>query len=243
MGGGASFLACKNNSTPTTMVTWAAAETNPSAIAAARQVTIPALVFAADKDCVTPPSGNQIPMYDSLGSACKVYINIKGGGHCYFADPNFICQLGEAGCPPFTITRDQQHATTIDFTKMYLDYRLKGNQQAWIAFNDSLETSPRITFMKSCTTTAIDPGIKDTPVRIIPNPVTGIASVVGLDSPERLLSCSIVDIYGKPLKTEIPDGFIPGKMMLPDMTDFKAGMYFVSIITDRDKIILKLIKE
>ncbi|MEI7727711.1 MAG: hypothetical protein WCK09_21570, partial [Bacteroidota bacterium] len=122
MGGGASFLGCKNNTTPTALVTWAAAETSPSAISAARNITIPSLVFAADLDCVTPPVTNQIPMYDSLASDCKVFINIKGGGHCYFADANFICSLGEFGCPGFTITREQQHATTLDFTKLFLDH-------------------------------------------------------------------------------------------------------------------------
>ncbi len=143
MGGGASFLGCKNNTGPTAMVTWAAAETNPSAISAAADVTIPALVFAADGDCVTPPATNQIPMYDSLASGCKVYISIKGGGHCYFADANFICSLGEFGCAAFTINRAQQHITTLDFTKLFLDHHLKNLPGAWTVFNDSLNNSPR----------------------------------------------------------------------------------------------------
>jgi hypothetical protein len=56
MGGGASVLGSSNNSTIQTMVNFAAAETDPSAIAAANSVAVPSLVFAATADCVTPPA-------------------------------------------------------------------------------------------------------------------------------------------------------------------------------------------
>jgi len=53
------------------MITFAATETSPSAISAARNINIPSLVFSADEDCVTPPATNQLPVYDSLTSNCK----------------------------------------------------------------------------------------------------------------------------------------------------------------------------
>ena len=178
MGGGASFLACKNNTLPTVMVTLAAAETNPSAIGAAPYITIPNLVFSADQDCVTPPATNQIPMYDSLASDCKVFINIKGGGHCYFADYNFQCSLGEGSCQQnFTISRDQQHSTTLDFTKLYLDFYLKNNSNAWVLFNDSLNSSPRISFQKACTSTGIIQNDDHLTVLIYPNPASEILNI------------------------------------------------------------------
>ena len=58
MGGGSSFLAAENNSNITTMINFAAAETPPSCISAATNVTIPALVFAGSEDCVASPIDN-----------------------------------------------------------------------------------------------------------------------------------------------------------------------------------------
>ena len=242
MGGGASFLACKNNNIPTAMVTWAAAETSPSAIIAAKQITIPALVFSADKDCVTPPQTNQIPMYDSLGSSCKVFINIKGGGHCYFADANFICSLGEIGCPAFTITREAQHATTLDFTRMYLDYRLKGNQLSWNAFNDSLATSPRITFMKSCATTSVEPGNEEIPVRIYPNPVLDMATISGIALSEQLVAIRITNQYGQHSKTPASTRISGNSLSIWGMKSWPSGIYFVSVVTSSHSYTMRFIK-
>ena len=242
LGGGASFLGCKNNTTPTVMVTWAAAETNPSAISAARLVTIPALVFSADKDCVTPPASNQVPMYDSLASSCKVFINIKGGGHCYFADANFICSLGEVGCPPFAITREQQHSATLDFTRMYLAKYLKGDATAWIAFNDSLAVSPRITYKKSCTTTSIDPGQTGPMPRIIPNPVTGTAMLDGLPSYENVASLRLFDCFGKELQVAGCRLNSAGKVVLPDISGWPAGIYLASVVTQTRSFSIRFVK-
>jgi pimeloyl-ACP methyl ester carboxylesterase len=242
MGGGASFLGCKNNTTPAAMVTWAAAETNPSAIASAHDITIPALVFAADKDCVTPPATNQVPMYDSLASDCKVYINIKGGGHCYFADANFLCSLGEFGCPPFTITREQQHATTLDFTKLYLDHYLKNQTNAWITFLDSLNHSPRITFQKSCTTTALPADRQNIPFRIFPNPSENMACIEGACSSREQILVDIADISGRKIQHAVivpDDGQF--RMML-HMNEWARGIYFAEIRDLQNTRVIKIVK-
>ena len=62
MGGGCALLSVQYSSLINTVCPLAAAETNPSAIAACGSVTIPAVLFAGKQDCVTPPSTNQIPM-------------------------------------------------------------------------------------------------------------------------------------------------------------------------------------
>ena len=158
MGGGCAFLACANNTVPTCMITFAAAETTPSAIAAADSITIPALVLSGSVDCVAPPASNQIPMYDSMASTCKFFLSIKNGSHCYFADYNFACTFGESTCdavPP--LSRAAQHQTILDFIKPFLAYYLKGNAASWTAFNDSLSVSDssRFTYQESCTITNI----------------------------------------------------------------------------------------
>jgi pimeloyl-ACP methyl ester carboxylesterase len=242
MGGGASFLGCENNTEPTAMVTWAAAETNPSAISAAGKVTIPTLVIAAGLDCVTPPATNQVPMYDSLASGCKVYISIKGGGHCYFADANFICSLGELGCPAFTISREQQHATTLDFTKLFLDHHLKSLPGAWTIFNDSLNSSPRITFQKSCTTTSVFPADKAPLFRVTPNPASESASISGTCKTNQEVILRITDIAGKKIFTAAITPAGEQYQVTLDMNSWRKGVYFAEICDCGASEVLKLIK-
>lgn len=171
MGGGASFLACANNTLPTTMVTFAAANTSPSAIQAAGQVSIPTLLLAGGLDCVTPPALHQYPMYEATASDKKIIIDILGGGHCFFADYNFYCSVGEASCSPQpTITRLQQQDVVLDFLDMYFDYMLKGNSASWSTFLDSLQASARITYTMQWTNVGI-PGSLSTPyIKVYPNP-------------------------------------------------------------------------
>jgi dienelactone hydrolase len=151
MGGGSSFLAAENNTSITTMVTLAAAVTNPSSTTAAANITIPSLTIAGQNDCVAPPADHQIPMYNALASTCKTYINIVGAGHCYFAESNFNCSFGEGTCTPNpTITRPQQQDAAADMFTLWFDHWLKGSCQAWEDLQDSLAVSSRITSQQSC---------------------------------------------------------------------------------------------
>ena len=243
MGGGASFLGCENNPVPDAMITFAAAETSPSAIAAASHITIPSLVFSADLDCVTPPATNQIPMYDSLASDCKVFINIKGGGHCYFADYNFICSVGEVGCPSFTITRDQQHKAVVDFLVPYLDYYLKKRSLGWTIFNDSLHNSPRITYMESCSATGIpDLGRLDQFV-ISPNPVHDRLMVTSGSGQERVARIVLRSLTGSIVLTRYEQDETGTASTEVDLSFCKAGAYFLEITGRNGTIrVFRLIK-
>ncbi len=124
MGGGAAMLAAKEILTSTTLklssvIAMAPAETNPSAKQAATFVTVPTLILAGGRDCVTPLAGTVQPIYDSVSSACKVLAVIPGGGHCQFADDNTLCTLGEFACRP-TITRTQQFDRTFRYINLML---------------------------------------------------------------------------------------------------------------------------
>lgn len=150
MGGGSAFLAAENNLAITTMVTFAAANTNPSSITASQQVTVPTLIFSGVNDCVAPPSQHQDIMYDATAAAYKTQINIAGGGHCYFANSNFNCTFGESTCSPSpTIVRDEQQLITNDFLKLWLGFFLKNDCQKAQAFQDSLLLSSRITYRQN----------------------------------------------------------------------------------------------
>ncbi|MCX7954428.1 MAG: proprotein convertase P-domain-containing protein [Bacteroidales bacterium] len=151
MGGGSSVLAAANNTNLTTLVTFAAAETNPSAITAASNVTVPTLMFYGTNDGVTPPLNHQIPIYNALSSTCKTLIGINGGGHCYFANYNFYCSFGESSTNPQpTITREQQQAIVWQLLFPYLEFILKNNLDAKQLFYQRLNTMNTITFQRNC---------------------------------------------------------------------------------------------
>lgn len=175
MGGGSAFLAAENNSNITTMVSFAAANTNPSSINAAKNISIPTLIMSGSNDCVAPPQQHQDLMYDSSSSNYKTQVYIKGGSHCFFANSNVNCSFGESTCSPSpTITRLEQQKTTSDFIKLWLGYYLKGNCLYAEAFQDSLSQSSRITFRQnqsiSCATGINQQEINAAIPFIYPNP-------------------------------------------------------------------------
>ena len=154
MGGGASFLGAADNTAITTVVNFAAAETNPSAVAACAQVQVPTLVFAGSNDCVTPIPQHQQPMYDALTVPCRAFVSITGGGHCYFAESNFNCSFGELTCTPApAISRAEQHDAVNDLASLWLDHFLKGDEPALTAFIDSVSVSTRVTGSTTCALT------------------------------------------------------------------------------------------
>jgi pimeloyl-ACP methyl ester carboxylesterase len=129
MGGGASFLAAGGAPQITTVVNYAAAETNPSAIAAAGNATMPTLVFSGSQDCVVPAAGNQQDMYTASASTCKAFVSITGAGHCQFANSNFNCTFGETTCGGAGgLSRAQQQDAAQDLTLLWLKRYLKDDR-------------------------------------------------------------------------------------------------------------------
>ncbi|MDZ4847243.1 MAG: T9SS type A sorting domain-containing protein [Chitinophagales bacterium] len=152
MGGGCSFLAAGSNANITTLVGFAPAETNPSAIAAAANVTIPTLIFIGSKDNVAPGAGNATDMYNAVNASCKTYITVTDGSHCGFAESNFLCGFGETsvclGCS--FIPRAQQHATTFTFLNPWLRFYLKGECPQWNVFQNLVNTAAGVSVQQSC---------------------------------------------------------------------------------------------
>ena len=143
MGGGASFLAAANNANIETVIGLAPAETTPSAIAAASNVSVPALVFSGSADGVTPPANHHIPIYQGLTSTCKSFVSITGGAHCYYANTNFNCDFGEGtSSPNISITRAEQQTITFAILDPWLDFKLKGICNAYAAFLLAIESQP-----------------------------------------------------------------------------------------------------
>lgn len=168
MGGGAAFLGAASNSDVAALVTFAPAETNPSAIAAAPSVLVPTLVFSASEDCVTPIPDHQGPMYEALTVPCKAFVNITGGGHCSFGDESFTCSFGELTCgPDLTITREEQHAVVMDMTDLWLRVHVLDDESAWPGLLDSLASTARFFAETSClSTSGAEAGASDGELRV-----------------------------------------------------------------------------
>jgi dienelactone hydrolase len=124
MGGGASILATARDARIRAVANLAAAETDPSAIAAMRQIQVPIRLVAGSADTITPPSRHQQPMYDAGGPPRQIPI-LQGGWHCGFQD------VSSFGCDSGPMSRPTQLAYTRRLLTGFFNLHLKGDQLAW----------------------------------------------------------------------------------------------------------------
>jgi dienelactone hydrolase len=124
MGGGASILAAAADGRIKALANLAAAETNPSAIAAMPNVQAPVALIAGSRDTITPPANHQVPMYNN-GLPPKQLPNIIGGFHCGFVDSSFF------GCDSGTISRAEQLLMTRRQLTAFFNLYLKKDQSVW----------------------------------------------------------------------------------------------------------------
>lgn len=234
MGGGASFLAAQLNSNIKTIVNFAPAETNPSAISAAASLTIPALVFSGVNDCVTPPNVHQIPMYNGLFSTCKTLISIIGGSHCQMANSNFLCNVGESSCSPQpTISRAIQHNIINTYLLPWLNYQLKGNCSQGSLFDSQITTDNAITFQKNCIQcnnldTPIS--VSDNTIKVYPNPFNAFVKISGTIGKEYQIT-----LYDSNAKHVLEKTFITAATI--ETTVLAKGIYFYTITAEGKKVL------
>lgn len=239
MGGGASFLAAENNPDIQALINFAAVETTPSAKSAVKNVTIPTLIFSGEGDCVAPPNQHQDVFYANSGASCKTQISIKEGGHCYFANDDLICSFGESACnPSISITRSEQHATTFDFLNLWLTSVIEGNNNSTTVFNDSLNSSDRITYKQTCTLTSARSLQQSNKLGVYPNPVVDKLNV-SLSGQSHEGMILIYNIKGELVKQVFLS--IAGNSKV-SVSGLLNGIYSVHILTDSERSITKLMK-
>ncbi len=93
MGGGCAVLSAAESDVFSAMITFAAADTDPSAIIAADNIIIPTITFSASADNIAPPSSHQIPIYENLQSDYKAYISLLGEDHLGITSNNIAFDL------------------------------------------------------------------------------------------------------------------------------------------------------
>ena len=228
MGGGASFLSVPLNSNITTLVNFAAAETTPSAIIASTSISIPSLIFAGANDCVTPPTSNQVPLYNGLTSACKTYINIIGASHCQMSNSNTLCSFGESTCTPApTITRSVQHSKIFSYLLPWLNYQLKSDCSQGAIFDSQIISDSAITYQKNCI--QCDPSLSsefnslNNEIVMFPNPANDFIYIKGIAQKEY--SFKILDTNSKiVLQLKITES------QNIDISKLSSGVYFYEVI-------------
>ena len=174
MGGGASFLAAKNNENIHALINFAAAETTPSAVSAAENISTPTLVFSGSDDCVAPSNIHQSPIFEALASPCKTHITITDGRHCYFAEDNISCNLGELFCGEAEINRNEQHEITLRLVKDYLNYVLYESQETLQVLIESLLSNSKISYQSYCGELNIQQNREKEVFGLFPNPASEI---------------------------------------------------------------------
>jgi hypothetical protein len=150
MGGGAGVLAAAGDSTIGALVGLAAAETNPSAVAAAASVTSPVLLLGGSADCVTPLEQHLGPIYQALASGCRALVVLEGASHCQFAGSGSVCELGEIGCPSPTLSRSEQQALAGSLLAPWLDAQVRGDAQAWADYRALVDAGAGLAVTEDC---------------------------------------------------------------------------------------------
>jgi pimeloyl-ACP methyl ester carboxylesterase len=181
MGGGATFLGAAADPGITAVASLAAAETTPSAVAAASGLALPTLLFSGSVDCVAPPAQHQTLMYDALGG-CRTHVTITGGSHCQFAASEPTCELGEtlAFCPAPGIPRGQQHGAVTTLLVPWFHATLEGDLVAWSTFQGRLASTPGITHLQDCPPSTLCGDCNQTGVVDITDALTAAQHGVGL---------------------------------------------------------------
>jgi dienelactone hydrolase len=110
MGGGAALLAAARDPSIRAVATLAAAEGDPSAIAAAAQIAAPVLFIAAGDDAITPVDKHQRPMFEAKATGPAELRTIAGASHCGFLDRETLL-LGLV-CDEASIGAEEQRRLT-----------------------------------------------------------------------------------------------------------------------------------
>ena len=98
IGGGVALLAAAGHPRVAAVVTIAMAQTRPSALDAARAVTVPVLHLTAGKDTVSPPAGHAEPVAAAAGGPVLLR-TLKKASHTGFLDGTHWSDLVLSGSP------------------------------------------------------------------------------------------------------------------------------------------------
>lgn len=238
MGGGCALLSEQYSSQINHVVTFAAAETNPSATGTSSSIVLPTFTIAGINDCVTPPATNQLPIYNALQSSCKNYLGITGASHCQMADFNFFCSVGDGTCSPSpTITRDEQHQIIFSYLNLWLDYYLKEScvsGELFEALKGNDETNVTNSNCQLCENLSLL-NTNTSFFEVSPNPFNDFIKVKSKN--DTFFTYSLFDVKAN----KIFDGKAKDELQL-ETSFLSGGIYFLTVTQNQQKKTMKLIK-
>lgn len=153
LGGSAAILAAAENPAGLrSLITFSAIESQPSAIAAAANVTVPYLSFGTESECLANPTDNQIPILAACKSSYKAWIQIKRATFCQFGrsfDGTPCRDRESAACPlmPPTVSRTQQQTIAILGIFPWMEFLLQSRCDHWEYFH-SFARNPSTHYFK-----------------------------------------------------------------------------------------------
>jgi len=125
MGGGCSLLAAQSDPRIRAVIPMAAADTNPSSVAASAGVRTATRLLVGSQDTIVPPATAN-PMYANLRGPSQL-VSITGGSHCGFIDSSIpFCDSG-------SVSRTQQLAIVRRECTEFLLLYLAGDGTRWAA--------------------------------------------------------------------------------------------------------------
>jgi dienelactone hydrolase len=210
MGGGCSFLGMTYNTQVQALFNFAAAETNPSAKAAASSIQKPALIFSGSADCIVAPSEQQV-MYTNIPYSCKSYVNITGGLHCHFGNNDATCVFGQvsSGCNNSSINTSIVFTKIISLLRPFLQHYLKADCSAASQFETTLTQLTGATTLRTCSSdplgcvvTAVPTTSDASPLRSYPNPASGLNGATLALQRGRFEEISVFDAQGSMIQTQ-----------------------------------------
>lgn len=220
MGGGASALAAAQT-TANAYFGMAPALTNPSPVPDGPSIGMPALVVSGSVDNVTPPAQHHQPIWNALGSECKIFASILGGNHCYFI-PSSVCDFGEIGSG-VTLTRAEQQEITFDMAWPFLRYWLGGNLADWSEHLQSLASDNRVQVQETCSAVLNISESERSHFLIYPQPAVGKFFLRGIQSPT---SVDLYDVTGRRLDLEVSE---MGNDIVVEPKHALQGMYLLLV--------------
>ncbi len=158
MGGGAGTLAAADDPRVKALATLAAAETSPSAIAAAARLTIPASFISGSEDFIVPVGTHGQRMYDAM-TAPRLLPLVVGGSHCGFQDVPYplFCDSG-------SMPRAEQLALTRSMLTTFFLLHLRDRQDLWShPWGPAGVAEPRVTVQRDARTSVVVQAAIDVP--------------------------------------------------------------------------------
>lgn len=251
MGGGCTILAQQYNPDLIQCVaTFAAANTNPSAIAVAPAVSVPSLTFAGNYDCIAPPAQQAALIFQALDTtACKIYLNIDGASHCQFANANTNCNLGEvfSGCstPPISATAQQDLVNNILLP--WLNTYLKEAPGFLSPLMDTLAAENGFSAINNCQNSTDIGDLADPRLEfyVLDNPVSKSELSIQFSDPELSspVDFLIYDVTGQLVLQVSRQASKSDPLSSIPVTVLRSGTYFiVAISKDGHKGVQKFVK-